>query len=398
MGEYAWLIHAQDYVARDWPVIESKYFRIHVHPDMQQYLTPAALEEADAFIKKMSERLSLSGDLKKALAEKKIEYFYCDSDLTVEQIIGHRVQGTFDLPTNDVISATFPHFHEIMHLLVNAKLQEIPLFTLPLFREGVAVHYGGRWGKGPHALTDLGIFMHQQEIVPFDSILTMYDFSNYSGADIAYPVAGVFTGFLIDRYGQDRYFDIYRSFSAPFEKLNAMPAEEIQAKLAALIDQPDWPAVMTEFNGYLDTYAAMHAVARPGGIDHAKPLLAGEEFSIEQDDDWLVFVFLAAPQDTVAGTFLWGDIGEHEGKLSSLFTDQFQGDRTFEGHHYAVRYDQFEVGLYDYASNQLLAKYIWGITPSELYFDESDGTVRVCFKKSLVTEMPTEETVAFYRP
>ena len=397
LGDYPWLIQAQDYYARDWPIVESGFFRIHAHPDVLDYLNKATLDAADAFVKAMADSLDLSKDLVTEMATKKIEYFYCNADTTVDRIIGHRVQGTFDLPTNDIISATFPHFHELIHLFVNAKLKKLPLFTMPLFREGIAVRFGGRWGKGSNALADLGIFMHRQEIVPFDSILTFSDFSDYSGADIAYPVAGVFTGYLIDRLGLDRYFELYLAFSGSFEELNAMTTTDVQEKIAAMTGEPDWTAVMAGFAEYLDTYSQTYGVARPGGLTKAKSILSNPLYSVTSDGDWLAFDFPCPATDTVAGTLLWGKTADFAQGKSALFGEQFKTGPAFTGYRYSVRFDQFEVGLYDYATNQLLAKYIWGITPSDAYYEEASRTVRVCFKKSMVTVLP-EKDVVFFRP
>jgi len=67
-----------------------------------------------------------------------------------------------------------------------------------------------------------------------------------------------------------------------------------------------------------------------------------------------------------------------------LFAKQYSGGSVFEGYRYGIRYDQNEVGLYDYATGQLLAKYIWGITPSDEYFDEPNNRVMVKFRSALI--------------
>ncbi|MBU0983338.1 MAG: hypothetical protein KKA42_05680, partial [candidate division Zixibacteria bacterium] len=72
------------------------------------------------------------------------------------------------------------------------------------------------------------------------------------------------------------------------------------------------------------------------------------------------------------------------GQQSSLFKEQTSNGAVPEGYRYGVQFDQNEAGLYDYATNQLLAKYIWGITPSPDYFDAEKGTVRICFKKDIL--------------
>jgi hypothetical protein len=55
-----------------------------------------------------------------------------------------------------------------------------------------------------------------------------------------------------------------------------------------------------------------------------------------------------------------------------------------QGYRFAVRFDRNEVGLYDYATSHMLAKYIWGISPSTDYYDEADNIVRFRFSCELV--------------
>src|SRR5690606_19923465 len=93
-GKYPWLIYAQDYFARDWPIVESGYFRIHAHPGVKNFISAATLKTADQFVEAMADSLKLSKELLAEMATSKIEYFYCDSDTTVKQIIGYQVQGT----------------------------------------------------------------------------------------------------------------------------------------------------------------------------------------------------------------------------------------------------------------------------------------------------------------
>ena len=123
LGGYYWLTAPQEYIARDWPVKVSKYLRIHCHPDVEQYVHQAGLDELDRFIETTAHKLKMSGTDLEMIAHEKIEYFYCDSDMTVKQITGQLTRGLLDLATNDVITATFPHHHELIHLLVNINLK-----------------------------------------------------------------------------------------------------------------------------------------------------------------------------------------------------------------------------------------------------------------------------------
>lgn len=393
---YFWLAYPQDFSTVDWPIVETMYFRIHVHPDRRRFLNQCVLDEADNFVKAMLDTLGIGGNLKKEFAEKKIEYFYVDSDSTIESWTGYLTKGMYDLPTNDILSSVFPHYHELTHLLVNARLHSMPLYTLPLVREGVAVRYGGRWGKNAAALIDLGVFLQREEIVPFDSILTMNGFATFAGADIAYPVAGVFVYFLLDRLGLEKFLDVYLAVSGEFNAINSLSPPQIQQQFADLCGFDSWSAVVADLDRYLDETLARQAVARPGVSDKGKVVCTGKDFRVLNDKEWLGFEFTIPESDTLAGTLLWGQDQRLLKGASTLFQEHFGETMPFGGYRYGVRFDRNEAGLYDYGTNQLMAKYIWGITPSENYLDESSRTIRIQFKRDIVNEViPREDD--FYR-
>jgi hypothetical protein len=85
-----------------------------------------------------------------------------------------------------------------------------------------------------------------------------------------------------------------------------------------------------------------------------------------------------------SGAFLFARDDGLTDHLSSLFESHYEGMEKFEGYRFSVRFDGNEAGLYDYATNQLLAKYIWGITPSEDYHDTTTHTIAVKLRKSLL--------------
>ena len=81
---------------------------------------------------------------------------------------------------------------------------------------------------------------------------------------------------------------------------------------------------------------------------------------------------------------------ELKGTLSSLFESHYRDSSQFEGYRYGIRFDQNEAGLYDYATNTLVAKYIWGITPSDDYYDKQGNKIYLKWKKSALNSvMPT---------
>lgn len=386
-GDWFWLGYPQDYYGGDWPVVESRYFRIHVHPEVQRFINDVVLDKADEYVKNLAETLGIDGDMLKVIKRGKIEYFFCKNNSLIKRVSGGRAEGTLDLGSNDIISTSFPHFHEIAHLMVNIRLQELPLFTLPLMREGTAVRFGGRWGRNAAALIDLGIFLHREELVMLDSILTSKGFESESGADIVYPVAGLFNAFLMDNMTIERYLELYLALSGSMTEVSAMSAVEIQNVIIGATGHPAWIALKTDFDSYLKDYVVNTSVALPGSIEGGKIILKGEDFLVKEKDEWLAFEFDASSESNSGkptGNLLFAQLDDLEGQTSALFFQQYGDSVAYHGFRFGVRFDPNEAGLYDYATNQLLAKYIWGISPSGDYYDADRQRVCIKFRKFLV--------------
>jgi hypothetical protein len=352
---------------------------------MQKYVNPVSLSEADRFVEQIADRLNMTDKMLASIEASKIEYFFCPSDSVVQQMSGFLVKETLDLASNDIITADFPHFHELTHLLVNIRLQELPLYTLPIVREGLAVYLAGRWGKHPAPLMDLAVFLYEQELIVFDSILTMSGFESESGADIVYPVAGLFTGYLIDKMGMPKFLDLYLRLSGKFSEVNSLSIGDIQTTFAEAAGRTSWDDLKTDFANYLKRHQEKKVVALPGLGKQGKKIIDDTRFTVFDNGEWLAFEFAAAPGDSLCqGNLIFGPIESLKGHVSSLFESQYRDGTLIDGYRYGVRYDQNEAGLYDYVTNQLVAKYIWGITPSDDYFNTEQKKIAVRFRKSLL--------------
>lgn len=395
-GHYWWLCYPQDYYCRDWPVRESRYLRLHVDPVAEQYLNPVSIEAADSFIERIADSLKLSKDQLKMLADEKIEYFYCGSDSTIELITGHLVKGVLDLPSNDLISSFFPHYHELIHLLVNVKLKSLPLYTQPLMREGIAVAYGGRWGKTPTSLIALGGFLYREEIVYLDSLLAMSLFETHSGADIAYPVAGLFCAYLIDRMGKERFFEVYLKLSGDFETVYGQTVPEIKQILVDATKTKDWSDFLEGFDKYIEEVMDSRLMIRPGTLAKGKVLIEGDNYVVRANKHWLGFEFSFDPEQKPTGNLVFGYDKRLAAVPSILYGEQYGSATNVDGYRFGVRFDRNEVGLYDYATSHLMAKYIWGITPSELYFDEANNRITLMLHKDLLKDhLPEKNDVKY---
>ncbi|MDH4158293.1 MAG: hypothetical protein OEW00_13565, partial [candidate division Zixibacteria bacterium] len=125
-----------------------------------------------------------------------------------------------------------------------------------------------------------------------------------------------------------------------------------------------------------------------------REIVRGDGFAIYDNDRWLGFELGAGGGAAPSGSVLFGeDPGLQSGK-SLLFEEHYRGAENPGGHRFGIRADQNEAGLYDYASNHLVAKYIRGLMPSDEYLDEEGNTICVKVRKELVgPNMPTQKNV-----
>jgi hypothetical protein len=328
------------------------------------------------------------------LATKKIEFFYCNNDSTVQMITGQLTKGLLDQSSNDIISANFPHHHEVVHLLVNIKLKHLPLYTLPMIREGLAVRFGGRWGKGASTLLDLGAFLYRDTLVAIDSMLTVRGFESGDEMDLMYPVAGVMSAYLLDRLGKQKFWPFYLSVSGRQDSLSWWKRDQVKTILVTATGRKDWADLIRDFDLFIATKIVPNAVTIPGVSSKGKMLFADKYDTLTVDGDWLNFTVVADSGMPAHASFLFFKQADFGGQASLLFTEQFRQDVPFEGYRYGVRVDQNEAGVYDYAANLLTGKFILGINGTDHYFDPVQNKVTVRIKRSLLgKQSPTPSDV-----
>ena len=316
-----------------------------------------------------------------------ISYYFCDTDETIQNITGYLVKGTFDLASNDIISAFFPHYHEITHFLINYKLRKLPLYTLPFLREGTAVNLGGRWGKAPSALQPMSFYLYHENFVELDSILSWNGFEKNASTEIAYLVAGLFNKYLTDKIDINRYLELYRKLSGDSNMLKKMSVAKIKDEYLKATLFSTWGELKNDFDKYLKLLFEEKINIQPGAVDNSKVSFTYENVTVYEDGDWVGLQITSLNETPPKGNILFGFDEQLDSKNSLLLNEHYKGSQPFEGFRYGIRYDQNEIGLYDYSTNYLLAKYIWGITPSDDYYNKDENKIYIKFKRDVISQL-----------
>jgi len=381
--EYFWIIFPQDYYAGDWPISESKYFRFHVNPKQDSFFNNIAVKSLDDYVERTAKKIIIPPERLALLAEKKIDYYFCRGEEEVQKISGRTTKGVYDLGADAIISSIFPHYHEVTHLLINFKLKELPLFTLPFIQEGTAVYFGGQWQRAPEVMLDFGEYILNYKIVELDSVLADKSDPNTVSADISYPVDACLMEYLFSTLGSDKFFGLYRSLSGDYNYFINSTQDSAKRILAAQTGK-SWEQIKTDFEAFLKTQQSRGGLIFPGEITTGKEIVKDSGLVISSSDKWLKIEYYANKDDKADVNFLFGKDTAMAGKLSSIFIEQYKDTRPFEGYRFGIRLDRNEAGLYDYSTNQLMAKYVHDFDPGPNYYDSASGKYSAYFDINLL--------------
>lgn len=211
-------IAPSSYFSRNWQPKQSKYFIFKISEP--KYFNDYCIEKLDEFVDSMCLLLQIDESRKQQLEREKIYYIMCKDDDEIELLTGYKARGIFITAFDEIISTYNTHFHELSHFMMNYKLQNLTLNTLPFFLEGFANAMGGRGGISKNVVLDIGWYMQKSGLVTYDSILSFDGFYK-EDASLTYPVAGLYNLFLIKELGINKYLEMYKSVNGSLEEIKS---------------------------------------------------------------------------------------------------------------------------------------------------------------------------------
>jgi len=275
-----------------------------------------------------------------------------------------------NLQTDVVVTHHPCHAHELAHLLAGLWLEELPLFTLPLLQEGLAVHLGGRWGRHPRVLDRLGRTSLGEGWVTLDDLLSRQGFSSMS-ADLTYPPAGVFVGFVLEEFGAEGLRRAYRAGSGTAAEVSGWNEDEVGVRLGEALGA-SWEKLQILFETWLARPADL--VIMPGLTPSpfsSSSMLQGNRIQVKitpAGQDLHDFT-IQADSGLASGAILVGG-GDSPTVSQGLFAEHF-GQRPYRGESHGLLFSPDEVKIYDYRLQMLTALHAEGFWPSAcLVMDE----------------------------
>jgi len=352
--ENGWrLVKPETALIAGWPRRRTEYLALCVQPTRE--MSEAAIRRLDDFVAETCRRLAVTPQRLEHLRTHKLGYVLADEG-TVTRIVGVPTAGITLLQTDTVVTSEPCHQHELAHLLVNYALRNPPLYTLPVMQEGAAVALGGRWGRAPAVMEALGRFTLVEGFLELDDLLTWHGFHGH-GADLTYAPAGLLAGYLLDVLGGDGFLSLYRDLSGDLADVQALEAATVRDRIRASAGMA-WQDLRSAFDGYMEGLSC-------GGIRTADPgdgpIVAevqgsGLALTIRDRGLWLRCV-VETDTPPASGALLL--LGDRPGPASRLRAERFpeRPDTAARG---ALVFSQEEIGLYDFRTDLLLAKFVAG--------------------------------------
>lgn len=385
-GSDFWLIFPQDFFARDWPTRESKYFRFHINPNKTDYYNDIGAASLDAFVEKIANKIDIPAERMTTLESAKIDYYLCLDKLDVDRLSGEHISGYYDKGADAIISEVFPDFHLIARLLTNFTLKQLPYFTLPAFEEGLSIYLGGRWQRAPEVILDFGEYILDYKLTEIDSILTTSAAENGAASDITFPIDACLIDYLYSSLETAKFFDLYRALSGDRKIADIMTMEEIKTAMAAPFKM-SWPEFKTGFEEYISSRTSHGGRIFPGKVATDREIINEKGLIISVSDKWLMVSYSATSGQSQEASLLFDQPERLKDKKSDLFDEQYGETEIYTGYRFGIRLDMNEIGLYDYATNQLKAKYVYNFAPDPGYYDSTSNEINAYLDISLLDDI-----------
>ncbi|PKK82942.1 MAG: hypothetical protein CVT49_11155 [candidate division Zixibacteria bacterium HGW-Zixibacteria-1] len=389
IGDYYWIIPPHYYYSKGWPVTESKYFRFFINPDRLSHYNELIARSLDDMVESLAAELIMSDEKLNLLADKKIDYYLCLDDREAENLSGMNNKEGYDRGFDIIITRFIPDFHKVALLLLNYELQNPPLFTLPLIREGLATCFVGQWQRAPEVVFDFGDYILKYDIVELDSILTYDQFLDKTSGDITNPVGACLAKYIYSQLGEERFFDLYRSLSGDYKTVSSLSCDDIKRTIEMALNQP-WPDIKSGFLDFMEKRRSRHGLIYPGETTTEKVLINDSGLVLSVSDKWLKIEYRNESDNRMEMNLLLDKEPQLADKKSMLFDEQYKTNYGFEGFRFGIKFDKNEIGLYDYAVNQIKAKFIDDPGIESPYYDSTENKITAYFDLELIGGASTD--------
>lgn len=361
------LVPSITYLTRNWHRAESEHLAFFISDTT--LFNDYCIDNLERFFDTAAVVLTFDDEELERIEREKIFYFLCRDQEEIQLLTGFHARGMFIVAFDFVVTTFNAHYHELMHLLMNYKLREVPLYTHPFLLEGFAVAFGGRGGREPRVILDLGLFLYRSGMIDYGDLLTKNDFYAID-ASISYPASGLYNLFLVESLGIDGYLDLYRRYGGT--------AAVIYTARITAHELPE-RAAWRDFVAALAKERVVEFIEPP---DDAGPVYADGSVNVSEDGERYYF----ALQDTL----LIGAGDGYDGFQSTVYSEII-GDGDYRSEKYMIAAGEDEISIYNLYTNNLIANYVASFSIPPAAVPIVDGNYRFSIRKYIFDGVLTGE-------
>lgn len=354
-----YLISPPYYYFKDWPKTESDHFIFYVSEP--EYFNQYSIDKLEDFISNVFTLMEYTEEEKETITNNKIIYILCKHEDEIEKLTGYKARGMSNLAFDYLITTYNCHYHELVHLLINFKLKMLPLYTHPFLQEGLAVALGGRGGKEPDVILNLGHFISESGFMNYTELFDANNFKNHD-ASMSYPLSGLYNQFLLSSNTFDNYIKFYRKYSS--------------SDVSQLIISPDDLPDKTEWENFLNK-DTINSVNVDFNEKDFKLLAENDFYHLKENDDYYLV--------GLKGNLLISTPDKPENYKSKIFQEFFP-DIKYQGEKYLIRINEGEIAIYNLCINNLVANYVSSFTLAMKPVPNENDFYKFCIKKNIFDE------------
>lgn len=330
------------YFSHDWRRFESEHFRFIVSDSCT--MLPYCVDQLEQFFLSTATLLGYTGEQFETIRRNKIEYLLCRDSKEVGKLTGYENRGMYELPSDRIITCYHAHFHELVHLMVNFKLQKLPLWTHPLFQEGIAVALGGRGGLAPPVVKEMAAYLVESGMASVSDLMSVEGFNQVHNT-INYPVSGLYCEFLLQQIGAEQFLELYRKYSGSSDQLESMKIVGTE-----IPDDNLWSNFVTQS-------ARIHQITVDASESGFIEVYRDSTLVVAENEQKLMF--------KVSGAALIGGNEEFAGYRNLTIKESF-GGLQYRGEKYGILADSSEIKIYNLYTGNLIANLVSAFrAPSE---------------------------------
>jgi len=368
-------------------LVKTNYFDVYYRSVSQ--LNDYSVFDLDRFVETVAATFGTPPKKLLSLSQDRMEYFLVESESEVAELLGFPSQGAYYTPCDVIISHRLPDYHEVAMFMINYTQEDLGLYTEPFITRGLVCYLGGRFGQTSDVMWQIANFTLANDIFALDDILTFDGFHQTVGnIDFSFPLSLGLVSTLIDKTGVNGTLAILNDFSGSIAYINTLSTADVKSVLETKTNS-NWDDIEKLVRSKIaaDPFPNLKpGTASDSGLVVFESGTSTFNIRVTLDDEWYNFAVRPFSKDVMPEGVLTlaGSTGNQMTSYKSfLWAEQFP-EREYASEIFAIRFNGQEIGVYDYLTNQLVAKYVSSFDENSALLE--DGRIGFRFRESILRD------------